>query len=135
MSMGYMINGYEHHIIKSSTYLAWSTYCFGIFTTHSLAVLTGGRLVTFTYTIPPIALLDVIRLRPVVWFCRLIRKGRAVFIRDIEMFAKQDGSKFYYPVFDSLFHHYALMAAKPDPYGRLRCNEDYLVRNLFLFGA
>lgn len=58
-----------------------------------------------------------------------------MFIRDIDMFAKQDGSKYYYPVFDSLFHHYALMAAKPDPYGRLRYDTDYLVRNLFLFGA
>ena len=58
-----------------------------------------------------------------------------MFIRDIEMFAKQDQSDFYYPVFDRLFNHYALMSAKPDHYGRLKCDDDYLIRNLFLFGA
>ena len=58
-----------------------------------------------------------------------------MFIRDIDMFAKQEGTRFYYPVFDSLFHHYASVAAKPDAYGRLRCDTDYLIRNLFLLGA
>ena len=58
-----------------------------------------------------------------------------MFIRDIDMFAKEAESKFYYPVFNSLFHHYAMQEAKPDSYGRLMHDTDCLIYNLFLFGA